>query len=149
MTIAVRGISTLEAAEGARPSRTSRTLFDRVHRDPGSAAMKRLRVGFMITLVSPLAIACGSARLEQAGATSEALSQEQGTGPFHNAAGQAANLSTTGTIDFSNAFFQSLGRTDGRVFRATRPRTAFPSRLVRFNSSSRNAGFRTTCPATT
>ena len=76
--------------------------------------MQRFRLGFLTILVSPIAVACGSAHLEQAGTASQALSHDQGTGPFHNAAGDAANLSTTGAIDVSNAFFQSLG-TNGRT----------------------------------
>jgi cytochrome c peroxidase len=76
--------------------------------------MQRFRLGFLTILVSPIAVACGSAHLEQAGTASQALSHDQGTGPFHNAAGDAANLSTTGAIDVSNAFFQSLG-TNGRA----------------------------------
>ena len=76
--------------------------------------MRSFRSTLWPVLGSLVAFSCGGAITEQAGTASQALSPDDATGPFKNASGKSANLSTTGSIDTNNEFFKSLG-TNGRA----------------------------------
>jgi cytochrome c peroxidase len=75
--------------------------------------MRSVRLLFPLILTSTALAACGSTPSEATGTASESLFGD-GLGPFINAAGLSANLTTAGSIDFNNEFFQSLG-TNGRA----------------------------------
>jgi hypothetical protein len=74
--------------------------------------MRRLHT-ILSVLGGCLVLSCGGVRTEHSGSVAKALTGGQGTGPFQNSTGLSANVSTAGSIDFNNEFFQNLG-TNGR-----------------------------------
>jgi cytochrome c peroxidase len=76
--------------------------------------MRPFRDTLLSILAGSAALSCGGSVTEQPTVSTAALSSDDAAGPFKNPSGASANLSTTGSIDTTNAFFQSLG-TNGRA----------------------------------
>jgi cytochrome c peroxidase len=74
---------------------------------------KRRAIARPAQVLGVIAVACAAAWGASAG-TRRPLAERDPLEPFENATGMARTLSTTGEIDMSNPFFQSLG-TNGRA----------------------------------
>jgi cytochrome c peroxidase len=77
--------------------------------------MRHFHLKLLSVVGASAAISCGTANTDAPIDTvGSPLSPQAAEGPFDNPNGASANLSLTGTIDTTNAFFQSVG-TNGRA----------------------------------